>query len=108
LLSESLQKDGRIIATGGGAITDIDSLALLKKRTLLVCLTAPPEVLVKRSGLGAKRPLLEGNDRLGQIQDLLHQREESYVQAHLRIDTATLSVKEVVDKILAFLRAKGA
>lgn len=101
MLSEVLRKDGQIIATGGGAILDRQNLDLLQHRALLVCLMAQPETLLRRSGAGKDRPLLEGEGRQKRIQELLRQREKSYAQAHLCIETDCLSVDEVVEKILA-------
>lgn len=95
-----LQKNGQVVATGGGTILDRENLDLLKGRSLLICLTAPPEALLRRSGSGKDRPLLKGSDRQEQIEGLLKQRGKSYAQAHFTIDTARLSVDEVVEKII--------
>jgi len=100
LLREVLEKDGQVIATGGGAILDEDNLRLLKEKALIVCLTAGPETLLTRLGVGKERPLLEGEDRRQRIEELLKLREESYARAHLRIKTDDLTVEEVVEKIL--------
>ncbi len=100
LLREALEKDGQVIATGGGAILDEDNLRLLKEKALLVCLTAPPETLLRRSGGSRDRPLLAGGDRQKRIEEILKRREKSYAQAHLRIETDDLTVEEVVEKII--------
>ena len=104
LLREVLEKDGQVIATGGGAILDEDNLQLLKDRALLVCLTAGPETVLKRSGVGKDRPLLDGQDRRQRIEELLKLREESYARAHLRIKTDDLTVEEVVEEIIQLLK----
>lgn len=99
-LSEVLKKNGQVIATGGGAVLDKENLDLLKERSLLICLTAPPATLLRRSSSGKERPLLKGDDRERRVEELLRQREKDYAQAHLSIDTASLSVDEVVEKII--------
>ena len=99
-LGEILRKNNQVIATGGVAIMDENNLNLLKERTFLICLTAPPTTLLRRSGGGKDRPLLEGDDRQRRIEELLRQREKGYAQADLTIDTARLSVDEVVGKIV--------
>lgn len=99
VLDKVLKNKGQVIATGGGAVLDEDNLRLLKQETILICLTAPAETLLERSGGGA-RPLLEGDDRRQRIEELLKRRKASYGQAHLSIDTARLSVEEVVEKII--------
>ena len=102
-LREILGKNGLVVATGGGAILDQENLNLLKHRTLLICLTAPRETLLRRSGGGKDRPLLKRNDRRRRIEEMLGRREKSYAQAHFSIDTGDLSVNEVVEKIMESL-----
>lgn len=100
VLREVLERNRQVIATGGGAILDEGNLRLLKQKALLICLTAPAETLLRRSGGGKDRPLLEGNDRQKRIEQLLERREKSYAQAHLSIDTTHILVDEVVEKII--------
>jgi shikimate kinase len=104
LLKEVLERDGQVIATGGGAALDPGSLRLLKNRSLLICLTAAPEALLARANSGPARPMLEGGDRMNRIEELLRLRKPAYDQAHLCIDTTTLSAAAVVDKIDELLR----
>ena len=99
-LKEVLDQDGQVIATGGGAVADEENLQLLKSKSVLVCLTASPEKLLRRSGPKNHRPLLKGTDRLKRIEGLLGQREEVYWQAHINIDTEHLPVARVVDEII--------
>ena len=107
-LKRLLGEDGQVLATGGGAIVDEENLRLLKERSLLICLTAAPETLLKRSGGAKRRPLLEGGERKERIEELLRRREQSYAQAHAIIDTDSLSVDEVVEKIMKLMKnAKG-
>jgi shikimate kinase len=99
-LAQVLEQENQIIATGGGVVMDEDNVKLLRERSLLVCLTASAEVLLKRSGPGAKRPLLKGGDRRARIEELLKQREKNYAQAHAAIDTSDLTIGEIVEKIV--------
>ena len=99
-LNEVLNQDGQVIATGGGAVTDEENLRLLKSKSVLVCLTASPEKLLRRSGPQNHRPLLRGSEPLKRIEDLLGHREEVYRQAHISIDTEHLPVARVVDEII--------
>ncbi|OGQ83390.1 MAG: hypothetical protein A3F90_02100 [Deltaproteobacteria bacterium RIFCSPLOWO2_12_FULL_60_19] len=107
-LGEMLSEENRVIATGGGAVLDDENLSLLKRQSLLVCLTASPETLLRRSGSGKERPLLQGDDKRRRIEELLSRRKERYAQAHLCIDTEARTVDQVVEEIIAALRnAKG-
>ncbi len=99
-LAQVLEQENQIIATGGGVVMDEDNVKLLREKSLLVSLTASPEVLLKRAGPGAKRPLLKGGDRRERIEELLKQREKNYAQAHAAIDTSDLTIGEIVEKIV--------
>ena len=103
-LGEVLSEENQVIATGGGVVVDDENLSLLKQKSFLVCLTASPETLLRRSGSGNDRPLLKGADRRKRIEELLERRKERYAQAHLCVDTESRSVNEVVDKILEAVR----
>jgi len=104
-LAQVLARGEQIIATGGGVVMDDDNVKLLREKSLLVCLTASAEVLLKRAGTGAKRPLLKGGDRRERIEELLKQREKNYAQAHAAIDTSDLTIGQIVEKILALASA---
>jgi shikimate kinase len=106
-LGEVLQQKRQVIATGGGVILDEENLTFLLKATLLVCLTASADVLLKRAGTGAKRPLLKGADRRERIEALLRERERKYCRAHAVIDTGDLTVDQVVDKIVALVNPES-
>ncbi|MBI4525255.1 MAG: shikimate kinase [Deltaproteobacteria bacterium] len=100
VLREVLDRDGQVIATGGGAVLDKQNLRLLKNRSLLICLTAPAPTLLRRSGSGEDRPLLRAHDRQRKVEEILQQRKELYAQAHICVDTDRLTIEEVVDTIL--------
>jgi len=99
-LAQVLEQENQIIATGGGVVMDEDNVRLLREKSLLICLTASAEVLLKRAGPGAKRPLLKGGDRRERIEELLEQREKNYALAHAAIDTGDLTIGEIVEKIV--------
>lgn len=97
---------GGVIALGGGAIAQAGAADRLEKRGPVVFLRADPDILIKRIGSGASRPLLAGLDRAGQIERLralLEERRVHYERASIRVD-ASRSAKEVVDEIVAALR----
>jgi shikimate kinase len=102
-LQTVLNLDNQVIATGGGAILDEENLRLLQNRSVLVCLTANPEAIFERVGSGSKRPLLNGDDRRGRIQELLYARQDKYAQAHFSVDTTSLNIAQVTDKIVDLL-----
>jgi shikimate kinase len=80
---------------------DEDNLRLLQERSLIVCLMADVNAIVRRAGSGNRRPLLMTTDKAQRINELLKQRKEYYASANIEIDTSDLTVDEVVGKILA-------
>ena len=102
-LAQVLEKQGQVIATGGGVVIAEDNVKLLRERAVLVCLEASADVLLKRAGNGGRRPLLKGSHRKGRIEEILKQRENSYAQAHARIETSNLTIDEVANKIVMLL-----
>jgi shikimate kinase len=101
VLAQVLQGDGQVIATGGGVVLYEDNLRLLQERSLIVCLMADVNAIVRRAGSGTQRPLLMTSDKWQRINELLKQRKQYYANAHIQIDTSDLTVDEVVGKILA-------
>jgi shikimate kinase len=106
-LAEVLCQGEQVIATGGGVVMDEENLRLLREKSLLVCLTAAPEVLLRRAENNSRRPLLEGADRAQRIRELLAQREKNYALAHVAVDTSDLTVEQVVEKIIGLLKAEN-
>lgn len=106
-LRELLCRNGQVVATGGGAVMDEENLRLLKQRSLLICLSASPDVLLQRSKTSRGRPLLKGNNRQTRIEALLKQREKNYALAHVSIDTTGLSVNKVVEKIIREIESRS-
>lgn len=104
-LAEVLVQEGQVIATGGGVVIDEENLRLLRENSFVVCLTAAPDVLLRRAEKSRQRPLLEGGDQAQRIGELLAQREKNYAQAHVVVDTSQLTVEQVVEKILEQLKA---
>jgi shikimate kinase len=100
-LAHVLREDGQVIATGGGVVLQDDNLRLLQERSLIVCLIANVNAIVRRAGTGNQRPLLTATDKVQRINELLKQRKEYYASAHIEIDTSDLTLDEVVAKILA-------
>ncbi|MBI5043392.1 MAG: shikimate kinase [Nitrospirae bacterium] len=101
-------RENTVISTGGGAIADKENLALLKRKSIIICLTARPEVILERirkeEGI---RPLLKVEDPLKRIKELLDSRREAYMRSDIIIDTSDLTPGEAAKKIKIILKEKG-
>ena len=100
-IHQALRGHQQVIATGGGAFVDPRNRRRLQASGPVICLTARPRVILERVGRRvATRPLLDGGaNPLARIRTLLAQRAKAYAQADLIVDTSTLSVDRVVDRL---------
>ena len=100
LVEELAQKEGLVIATGGGLVLDPKNVARLSKSGQIICLTASPEEILARVEKSPNsRPLLQEIDPLAKIIELLQQRATVY-QQFPQLSTSELPPDELVDKIL--------
>lgn len=104
IIRQVCQKQEVVIATGGGAIVNVDNATCLKESGTVICLTASPETIVQRVQGNKDRPLLQGEEPLTKIRSLLTTRAEAYARADVTIDTSVLNPSEVVDMILALVK----
>jgi len=81
-LSEELA-DAKVVALGGGAVLDDGSWKLVKERALSVWLDAPLEVLWKRAGADAARPLSLDREA---FERRFAERRPRYAEADLRVE----------------------
>lgn len=84
---------GRVIATGGGALVDATNRALVKG-SAVVCLTASPSALEDRLSESRNRPLLWDTD----MHALLARREATY-GSFPQVDTTDRDPEEVADDV---------
>jgi len=89
-----------VISTGGGIVTKKENILLLKKTGFIIWLKASPETILKRVGSETHRPLLKVDNPLEKIKKLMSQREQSYSEADLTIDTDGLEVEDIVNNII--------
>ncbi len=104
VIRQVCQKQEVVIATGGGAIVNVDNATCLKESGTVICLTASPETIVQRVQGNKDRPLLQGEEPLTKIRSLLTTRAEAYARADVTIDTSALNPSEVMAMILAVVQ----
>ncbi len=98
--------EGRIIATGGGALLSAQNRALLSADQPVICLTCGSEELAVRIESQGGRPLLTG--AIGkQARELLHQRSAVY-DLFPQVDTGHREPGEVAEEIAALLELRQA
>ena len=96
IVEEVSKKDSTVIATGGGVVLDPQNMRRLRSKGVIVNLEANPAVLLKRLKEVTDRPLL--TDMKG-MKRLLKERSGVYSNTDHRIDTSTMTIEEVVEKV---------
>jgi shikimate kinase len=96
-----------VIATGGGALGRPENVERLRSTGLLVCLTARPEIILKRTAPWANRPMLAAAaDPAARITELLAARAAHYAQADFTLDTSDVTIEAVAVAIAQLARAE--
>jgi shikimate kinase len=103
MIAHACREEGVIIATGGGAMVSAENAARLKASGTVICLTATPEVILRRVQKDETRPLLQSEDQLARVRTLLTARAAAYAKADAMLDTSHRAVNEVVQAVLAIL-----
>lgn len=99
------ESDGAVIAVGGGAVVNSENLADLKRKGIVVCLTASPDVILSRVERNSDRPLLQVEDKIGKIKELLNNRAPYYEKSDITVNTDNKMPELVADEILDRLQA---
>jgi shikimate kinase len=98
--AEVARRKNVVIACGGGIVLNKINIERLAKNSVIVCLTASPAVILKRTA-GDGRPLLNVKDRKIRIEELLKLRRPYYEQsAEIMVDTSRLTLEGVVRKVM--------
>lgn len=95
VIARLLDQGPQVLATGGGAVMDAQTRALIRDKSLSVWLKADLDVLLKRTRRRGERPLVD------HIKDLLPQREPLYAQADITVQSRDEPHETIVDEIIA-------
>jgi shikimate kinase len=100
-IDDLTQRDGVVLATGGGAVANAGNRSRLGGRGYVVYLYTSVDQQFARTRKGRERPLLEGGDRREILEDLLAKRDPLYREiADLVVDTNGRKVHSVVKEII--------
>ncbi len=103
VIQRLFQKGACIISSGGGAVTSVQSLALIRKNAVSVWIQAGLDVLWARVQNDTGRPLLQKDNPKQVLEDILTARLDLYKQADIHVsnnDPNTQGVvKDIIDQI---------
>lgn len=94
------QNKSLIISTGGGAVLRQENMEALRNNGVVVCLTATPETIFKRTSSNNERPLIQVKNPRQKIEELLACRRPFYENADVIIDTEEKTPLHIAEEIL--------
>ncbi|BET68744.1 shikimate kinase [Opitutales bacterium ASA1] len=87
---------GCIVSCGGGLIMQPGMVGELRKRGVVICLTASAETIIQRTANNRNRPLLNVDDPAARIREMLMRREPLYREAGTQVLTDHRPLPEIV------------
>ncbi len=81
VIDELTQRDGLVLATGGGAVLDAANRTHLSSRGFVIYLYCSPEQQYERTMRDRNRPLLQTENPLDKLKELLDERDQLYRSA---------------------------
>jgi shikimate kinase/3-dehydroquinate synthase len=103
--ARALREETRVvIAAGGGAFAEPRTRALLREGAMTVWLRCSLTAILRRVKPDGSRPLAGNRDIM---RALLAEREPSYRQADVAVDTSRQTPREVVDRIVRLASEPG-
>lgn len=106
VMKRLLEGPQTVLATGGGAILNPETRALMKERAVTVWMRADLETVAQRVQRRDTRPLLRGRDPLATLRSLAEVRYPVYAEAaDLVVDVAGGAHAQAVEAIAAALEA---
>ena len=107
-VKEVSQISNVVIATGGGVIKSRKNLENLGRRGIIIWLKADPGIILKRVMTeGGKRPLLDVEEPINEINNMLTERLPLYQQADTAVDTNYITPRETAQEIMEKLGLDG-
>lgn len=97
VIARLLDSGPQVLATGGGAVMDPSTRALIRDKGVSVWLKADIDVLLKRTKRRNDRPLVD------RLKDLMPQREPIYAQSDIVVLSREEPHDTIVDEIMTAL-----
>jgi shikimate kinase len=110
VIARLLESGPQVLATGGGAVMNADTRAVIKAKGVSIWLNADVDVLMRRiSKRKNDRPMLQTADPVATLRQLLAEREPVYAQSDLTVQSREAPhdaiVTEIISALTGFLNA---
>lgn len=105
VISELTLQPNIVMATGGGAVTQLESRQALRNNGIVIYLYTPVEIQLLRTHRDRNRPLLQVENPEQKLADLLAHRDPLYREvAHFVIETHQGAAKDLALNILEVIQ----
>lgn len=105
IVKELKDEEGLVISSGGGVCLREGNIRNIRENHKAILLEASSEVIFERVSRNSNRPVLKGKTDLASIEKIIEMRKPSYRRcAHIVIDTDSMTVLEIVDRIIEELK----
>ncbi|MCI5063610.1 shikimate kinase AroK [Algiphilus sp.] len=109
VLAELAEREGVVVATGGGAVLNADTRRRLHDKGLVIYLHASVDQQLRRTARSSHRPLLRSGDRRATLERLLAERDPLYREiAHRIVKTDGRNTRALAQEIFRNLRKETA
>ena len=107
VIDELTKKQNLVLATGGGAVTQVLNRDYLKNRGIVIYLYTPVELQLQRTYRDKNRPLLQVETPEQKLRELLNIRDPLYRDvAHYIIETNQGAARDLAQRILQLIISK--
>lgn len=107
VIDELTKKQNLVLATGGGAVTQVLNRNYLKNRGIVIYLYTPVELQLQRTYRDKNRPLLQVENPEQKLRELLNIRDPLYRDvAHYIIETNQGAARDLAQRILQLIISK--
>lgn len=103
VIKRLLEGPPHVLATGGGAVTNAETRALIADLAVSIWIKADVETILKRATRRNTRPLLQNDDPRETLMRLMREREPFYAAADIHIESQPGPHANTVDMIIEAL-----
>ncbi len=108
VIKQLSNKDGIVMATGGGAVIQQQNRDILKEHGFVVYLQCSIDKILQRTKRDKQRPLLNTENPKARLEVLFIERAPMYSEcADYKIDTGIMPTRKVVQNIVKQFRAEA-
>ena len=106
VIARLLEGGPQVLATGGGAFMNADTRAAIRRNGVSIWLKADYDVLLRRVRRRSDRPMLKTADPAETLRRLMAERDPTYGEADLTIESREVSHDTIVSEAIAALAGR--